>query len=105
MTTQAYRSRGGWRKSSYSGNNGECVEIGVVELSPVGGWRKSSRSGNNGACVEIRVADRGQGPDGPVRLLAVRDSKDPDGPRLHFTPRAWADFAHRIRSGAFDNLG
>lgn len=42
-------------------------------------WRKSSHSGGNGACVEIRVpaADR----------VAVRDSKDPEGPQLSFSPR------------------
>lgn len=34
-------------------------------------WRKSSRSGSNSNCVELRH-------DG----LAVRDSKNPDGPRL-----------------------
>lgn len=52
---------GRWRKSSYSGNEGACVEIA---------WRKSSYSANEGACVE--VASTG----------AVRDSKNPIGPSL-----------------------
>lgn len=48
-------------------------------------WRKSSRSnGSGGACVE--VADNLPG------LVAVRDSKDPDGPVLVFEPGAWRAF-------------
>ncbi|MGC4857178.1 DUF397 domain-containing protein [Micromonospora sp. DT4] len=48
-------------------------------------WRKSSRSnGSGGACVE--VADNLSG------LVAVRDSKDPDGPVLVFEPEAWRAF-------------
>ena len=31
--------------------------------------------------------------------IAVRDSKDPDGPRLIFTPQDWAVFTAAIRSG------
>ncbi|MGK5675040.1 DUF397 domain-containing protein [Micromonospora sp. URMC 106] len=48
-------------------------------------WRKSSRSsGNGGNCVE--VADNLPG------VVAVRDSKDPAGPALAFTPTAWHAF-------------
>ena len=32
--------------------------------------------------------------------IAVRDSKDPDGPRLIFTPAAWAAFTAAIRTAA-----
>jgi hypothetical protein len=99
-----------WHKSSHSGNNGECVEIGVVDLSQApGGWQKSSYSdGNGGDCVEISVMEGGQVPGdravSAVRLLVVRDSKDPAGPRLHFTRGAWNTFARDIKDGAFDNL-
>ncbi|MFI6820887.1 DUF397 domain-containing protein [Micromonospora sp. NPDC050187] len=52
-------------------------------------WRKSSRSsGNGGACVE--VADNLPG------VVGVRDSKDPDGPALAFSPTAWRVFVARI---------
>ena len=58
-------------------------------------WRKSTRSGGQGgACVE--VADL---PDGGV---AVRDSKDPDGPKLRFTHAVWQAFVGGVKDGEFD---
>ncbi|GAA0401381.1 hypothetical protein GCM10009541_50530 [Micromonospora gifhornensis] len=48
-------------------------------------WRTSSRSSTNGGvCVE--VADNLPG------VVGVRDSKDPTGPALSFTPTAWRAF-------------
>ncbi|KAF4407748.1 MULTISPECIES: DUF397 domain-containing protein [Streptomyces] len=50
-------------------------------------WRKSSHSGaQGGECVEIAVSGA------PAARVAVRDSKDPDGPRLTVGSAAWADF-------------
>jgi Domain of unknown function (DUF397) len=74
-----------WRKSSYSGDNGgDCVEI--AEL-----WRKSTYSGTNGGnCVEVARAT--------PAAVAVRDSKDPDGPKLIFTPEAWSAFTASLRA-------
>jgi hypothetical protein len=47
-------------------------------------WRKSSHSGDEGACLELALVPH---------HVAVRDSKDPGGPVLLFTPDAWAAFA------------
>ncbi|WFE42635.1 DUF397 domain-containing protein [Micromonospora sp. WMMD998] len=47
-------------------------------------WRKSARSGAQGNCVE--VADNLPG------VVAVRDSKDQQGPALTFTSEAWSAF-------------
>jgi hypothetical protein len=58
-------------------------------------WRKSSYSGNNGGeCVEVAAGTRG--------TVAVRDSKDPDGPVLAFSPDWWEAFTRRVRGGALD---
>jgi hypothetical protein len=75
-----------WRKSSYSGSNGgACIEVAEV-------WRKSSYSASNGGnCVEVART--------LPAAIAVRDSKDPDGPRLIFTPQDWAAFTAAIRTG------
>ncbi|MBC6459207.1 DUF397 domain-containing protein [Actinomadura sp. HBU206391] len=57
-------------------------------------WRKSRRSDNGGAnCVEIAsVGD----------LIAVRNSKKPEGPNLAFDRAAWEAFTNRIRGGEHD---
>jgi len=51
-------------------------------------WRKSSYSGTSGDnCVEI-AATRDS--------VHVRDSKDPEGPALAFTPEAWRAFVGQV---------
>ena len=56
-------------------------------------WRKSSYSGNGGGdCVEV-ARDLPGG-------IAVRDSKNPDGPVLIISRDEWASFIARIRSTA-----
>jgi uncharacterized protein DUF397 len=36
------------------------------------------------------------------RVIAVRDSKDPEGPKLFFSVGAWKDFLDRIKAGRHD---
>lgn len=57
-------------------------------------WRKSARSGNQGNCVEARRADDG--------TIEVRDSKDPGGPVLRFTPDEWTAFLGGAKDDEFD---
>lgn len=54
-------------------------------------WRKASFSGNGGGdCVEVATGRPG--------VVAVRDSKDPNGPVLVVTPGGWASFTARLRA-------
>jgi len=59
--------------------------VGVTFAQPR--WRKSSHSGGGNDCVEIAAVDTG---------TAVRDSKNPDGPRLRFGDVSWAAFVERM---------
>lgn len=52
-------------------------------------WRKSTHSGQNGGCVEVA-------PNLPG-IVAIRDSKNPNGPKLTVSPGEWASFLVRIR--------
>jgi hypothetical protein len=56
-------------------------------------WQKSSYSSANGQCVE--VADLPE-------AVAVRDSKDPDGPKLVFTRADWQAFVSAAAAGPAD---
>ena len=58
-------------------------------------WFKAQRSTNNGQCVEVAsVAGK----------VAIRDSKDPDGPILIYTPAEFSAFIEGARNGEFDSL-
>jgi hypothetical protein len=70
---------------------------GAVSSAPEDGelrWFKSTRSAGNGACVEVAFTVAGE--------VAVRDSKDPDGPMLRFGGEAWQSFVDSVRTGAFE---
>lgn len=78
-----------WRKSSHSGSEGQmCIEVSAI-------WRKSSySSGGEGQCVEV-AALTGRG-------VALRDSKDVEGPMLSIAPSAWASLLAGLKDGSFD---
>jgi hypothetical protein len=57
-------------------------------------WRKSSQSGGDGGqCVEVGGLDPS---------IAVRDSKNPNGPKLIFNATDWHAFTHDIKAGQHD---
>ncbi|GGQ11598.1 toxin [Streptomyces virginiae] len=86
METNQHLTGAKWRKSSYSGTTGgECVEC-----APLGAlaWRKSSYSGDTGGdCVEVGAQ--------PC-LVAVRDSKDPEGPVFTVRHAAFEAFVRAV---------
>jgi hypothetical protein len=60
-----------------------------MALSPA--WAKSSHSTPNGGnCVQARRI---------TNAVQVRDSKNPDGPVLTFTPAEWQAFTAAIKDG------
>jgi len=59
-------------------------------------WVKSSLSFANGDCVEVACL-----PDGRVD---VRDSKDPEGSVLRFTPSEWTAFLGGVQNGEFTGV-
>ncbi|WP_322756205.1 DUF397 domain-containing protein [Frankia sp. Cas3] len=57
-------------------------------------WRRSSFSrGAEMTCVDVAFA--------PGEVV-VRDSKDPAGPVLRFSPREWEVFVRGVRNDEFD---
>ncbi len=59
-------------------------------------WQKSRRSNPSGNCVELALL-----PGGGV---AVRNSRDPQGPALIYTPDEIEAFILGARDGDFDHL-
>lgn len=58
-------------------------------------WRKAQISTNNGDCLEVAsIASK----------IALRDSKDPDGHVLVYTPMEWRAFLDGAKNGEFDDL-
>jgi hypothetical protein len=61
-----------------------------------GNWRKSQRSNSQGACVEIaRIG---------AETIAMRNSRDPQGPALIYRRETIAALIERLRAGDFDHL-
>lgn len=73
-----------WRKSSYSGPGGNCLEVG---------WQKSSYSGPNNNCLEVGLEGEAVG---------VRDTKDRDGGLLCISPTRWAAFVGAVKDDRYE---
>ncbi|VFA96612.1 DUF397 domain-containing protein [Nocardia cyriacigeorgica] len=58
-------------------------------------WFKSSHSSGSQECVEVAQVDAGVG---------VRDSKNPAGPALVFTPEVWDGFTAAVRRGELGSV-
>ncbi len=85
-----------WTASSHSNPSGNCVEV----------WRKSTHSVGDGACVEFRRSSHCPTNEANCvecgdtgHSVLVRDSKDPEGGILEFSPAAWDGFLTRIKMG------
>ncbi|WP_433202667.1 DUF397 domain-containing protein [Nocardia sp. CA-107356] len=57
-------------------------------------WFKSSYSQEQGECVEVAFLDHG--------MVGMRDSKNPTGPALVFTPGEWDAFTAGVTDREFD---
>lgn len=68
-----------------------------VSVLPPLQWQKSRRSNPSGNCVEMAALPGGGG-------IAVRNSRDPDGPALIYTLEEIVAFLAGARDGDFDNL-
>jgi len=59
-------------------------------------WQKSVRSNSQGNCVELARLDHGE--------VAVRNSRDPEGPALIYTRAEMVAFIEGAKDGEFDRL-
>jgi Domain of unknown function (DUF397) len=81
-------SRGSRSFTSYNG-------VPAGDLAEVR-WRKSARSSAQGNCVELARL--------PGHGVAVRNSRDPEGPALLFTDAELEAFLGGVKDGDFDDL-
>lgn len=75
----------------------ETVHNGMSsELLTGAAWRKSRHSGAMGNCVEVAHLDGGR--------IAMRNSRDPQGPALVYTHDEIVAFLAGVKDGEFDDM-
>jgi hypothetical protein len=74
----------------------ERTSLAVSALGDVT-WRKSTASNPSGDCVELAALAGG--------AVAMRNSREPDGTALIYTPAEIAAFLVGAKAGEFDDLG
>ena len=72
------------------------VQNGVRASALDARWTKSRHSNAEGNCVEVAALTDGG--------IALRNSRDPDGPALVYTPAEVAAFLAGAKDGEFDHL-
>lgn len=88
--------------------NADSSPAGSRDSQPQSGndaWHKTSHSTDGSNCVEVTVTYDTSGAGqkaGSEKLYLMRDSKNPDGPVLVFTPAEWEAFILGVKDGEFD---
>lgn len=57
-------------------------------------WHNAGNCTNTGSCVQVAALSGGG--------AAIRDSKHPQGPELHFDAAEWSAFLAAAKAGEFD---
>jgi len=71
----------------------DAPEAGADQSADRGQCRQ--RAGGNNGCIEVSPLRDG---------IALRDSKDPEGPVLTYTHHEWSAFLDGAKKGEFDHL-
>ena len=69
------------------------MDVQLTEEIKAASFKTSSFSGDNGDCVAVAKLSGGR--------RAVKDSKNPNGPVLVFTPSEWTAFKNGVLNNEF----
>ena len=73
-------SRVRWRKPEPSNNDGNCFEAGMVHVPPEADLHKHGK------------------------LIVIRDSKDPDGPKIYLDQPEFSALVAGMKAGNYDDM-